>query len=236
MALFPHFTTLLKIWLLTKFVVSFKGRVIFKQYIPKKCKNFSIKIFKLCDSNGCTFDMKVYLGKDRQRMAQLATVPYATVTELMRKIGCDLKYMDNFFSSPELVDDLAKKQTYYCRTVRQNRRGMPQDLAPKKTKLKSGDIHVRTRVCTFMNIHDVPVEGNFCNEGRKAIKPQIVIDYNHHMRYVDKGDRMANSYFISHRTFKRIKKLFFHLLDLAILNSYILHSSCGGNKISHRYF
>ena len=56
------------------------------------------------------------------------------------------------------------------------------------------------------------------------------------MGYVDKGDRMANSYSTSRRTFKWTKKLFFHLLDLAILNSYILHSSCGGRKISHRDF
>ena len=70
----------------------------------------------------------------------------------------------------------------------------------------------------------------------KAIKPQIVMDYNHHMGYVDKGDRMANSYSTSRRTFEWTKKLFFHLLDLTILNSYILHSSCGGKKISHRDF
>ena len=88
----------------------------------------------------------------------------------------------------------------------------------------------------LMNIHSSPAEGNFCNEGGKAIKPQIVTDYNQHMGYVDKGDRMANSYSISRCTFKWTKKLFFHLLDLAILNSYILHSSCGGKKISHRDF
>lgn len=35
-------------------IVSFKGRVIFKQYIPKKRKRFGIKIFKLCDSTGYT--------------------------------------------------------------------------------------------------------------------------------------------------------------------------------------
>jgi len=182
-------------------------------------------------------------------MAQPVTVTYVTVIELMRKIGCGHKYMDNFFSSPLLFDDLAKKQTYYCRTVRPNRRGMPQDLAPKITKLKWGDFRVKTwadfmtilwrdkrEICTLMNIHDVPAEGNFCNEGGKALKPQTVIDYNHHVRYVDKGDRMANRYSISHHTFKRMKKLLFHLLDLAILNSYILHSSCRGNKISHRDF
>jgi len=121
-------------WNVDKVIVSFKGRVIFKQYIPKKSKNFGIKIFKLCDSTGYTYDMKVYLGKDRQRKAQHVTETYATVAELMRKIeghGHKL-YMANF-SSAELFDDLAKKQIYCCGTVRPNRRGMPQDLVPKTT-------------------------------------------------------------------------------------------------------
>jgi len=162
-----------------------------------------------------------------------------TVTELTRKIegrGHKL-YMDNFFSSPKLFDDLLKKQIYCCGTVSPNRKGMPQDLRPKTTKQKRGDIRIRTRVdltpilwrdkrdiCMLTKIHSAPAEGNFCNEGGKAIQLQIVMDYNHHMGYVDKGERMANSYSISWRTFKWTKKLFFHLLDLAILNSYILHS------------
>ena len=183
-------------------------------------------------------------------MAQHLTATHATVTELTRKIeGCGHKlYMDNFFSSPELFDDLAKKHIYCCGSVRPNRRGMPQDLAPKTTKLKRGDIRARTRadmmailwrnkdICMLMNIHSSPAEGNFCNEGGNAINPQIVIDYNQHMGYVDKGDRMANSYSISHHTFRWMKKLFFHLLDLTILNRYIPHSSCGCKKISHRDF
>ena len=111
-----------------------------------------------------------------------------------------------------------------------------------------GDIRVRTSadltailwrdkrdVCMLTNIHNTPAEGKFCNGGGKATKLQIVMDYNHHMGYVDKGDRMANSYSISCRTFKWTKKLFFHLLDLAILNSYILHSR-GSKKMSHRDF
>ena len=74
-------------------------------------------------------------------------------------------------------------------------------------------------VCMLTNIHSAPAEGNFCSGGGKAIKSQIVMDYNHHMGYVDKGDGMANSYAINRRTFKWTKKLFFHLLDLAILNA-----------------
>jgi len=144
------------------------------------------------------------------------------VTELTRKIeGCGHKlYMENLLSSPELFDDLAKKQIHCCGTVRPKRRVMPKDVALKIIKLKRGDIHIRTStdltailwqdktdICMLMNIHNAPVEVNFCNEGGKAIKLQLVMDYNHHMVHVDKSDRMANSYSISRRTFKWTKKI-----------------------------
>ena len=86
------------------------------------------------------------------------------------------------------------------------------------------------------NIRDATAEGNFCDNNGKAIKPQIVADYNRHMGYVDKGDRMTNSYSINRRTWKWTKKLFFHLFNLAILNRYILFSSLGNKKISHSDF
>jgi len=37
-------------------IVIFKGRVIFRQYIPKERKSFSIKIYKLYDESGYTND------------------------------------------------------------------------------------------------------------------------------------------------------------------------------------
>jgi predicted nucleic acid binding AN1-type Zn finger protein len=46
---------------------------------------------------------------------------------------------------------------------------------------------------------------------------------------------MTNSYSISRSTWKWIKKLFFHLLDLPVLNSYILLTSCG-SKLTHHDF
>ena len=215
-------------------IVKYKGRVIFRQYIPKKHKRFGIKIYKLCDKTGYTYDMTVYLGKDRQRTAQHLTATHATVLELTKKIhGRGHKpYMDNYVSSPDLFHDFATKQIYCCGTVRPNRKGMPQDLGPKI--MTRGDLQVRTRgeltailwrdkrdVRILTNIHDAPAEGDFCDNNGKAIKPQIVADYNRHMGYVDKGDRMTNSYSINRRTWKWTKKLFFHLLDLAVLNSYI---------------
>jgi hypothetical protein len=117
--------------------------------------------------------------------------------------------MDKFFSSPRLFEDLAMTKIYCRGTVRPNRKGMPQDLGPRKMKLKRGDLHIRTRgdltailwrdkcdIYVLTNIHNAPAESNFCDSNGKAIKPQIVADYSHHMGYVDKGDRMANSYSI----------------------------------------
>jgi len=43
-------------------IVLIKGRVIFKQDIPKKQKCFHIKIYKQCDMTWYTYNMRVYLG------------------------------------------------------------------------------------------------------------------------------------------------------------------------------
>jgi hypothetical protein len=58
--------------------------------------------------------------KEKQRRAQDVTVTHATVTELTQKVqgrGHKL-YTDNFFSSPQLFQDLARRQIYCCGTVR----------------------------------------------------------------------------------------------------------------------
>ncbi|PNF19047.1 hypothetical protein B7P43_G11709 [Cryptotermes secundus] len=194
--------------------------------------------------------MKVYLGKDRTRASQDVTATHATVRDLCRRIeGVGHKlYMDNFFSSPDLFDELMTKNITCCGTVRPNRKGLPDDFRRRQFRLKKGDIRVRVRqnltalvwkdkrdVYMLTNMHSPPAEGSFCDEHGNAIKPAIVANYNKHMGYVDKADRMANSYSICRRTWKWTNKLFFHLLDLTILNSYILLSSCGA-KLSHREF
>jgi hypothetical protein len=50
-----------------------------------------------------------------------------------------------------------------------------------------------------------------------------------------KSNRTTNSSSISQHTWKWTKKLFFHLLDLATLNSCIILTCCG-SKLSHRQF
>jgi hypothetical protein len=86
-----------------KVIVKFKGRVIFRQYIPKKRKCFGIKIYKLCDDSGYTYDMRVYLGKYSRSATDDMTATHATVRHLTCRVeGLGQKlFMDNFFFIPE---------------------------------------------------------------------------------------------------------------------------------------
>jgi hypothetical protein len=78
--------------------------------------------------------------------------------------------------------------------------------------MKQGDIHAMMRghptalVSTtsktmhiLTNMHKPPTEGNFCGEYEEVQTSVIITDYNQHMCYSDKGDRMVNSYSISGR-------------------------------------
>jgi hypothetical protein len=85
-------------------IVKFKSKVVFRQFIPKKRKQFGIKLYKLCDSLGYTYDMNVYLGKQSDDAAGDVTATHGTVLQLVRRVenkGHKL-YMDNCFSSPRL--------------------------------------------------------------------------------------------------------------------------------------
>jgi len=153
-----------------------------------------------------------------------------------------IKHVDVVF------DDLDGHKINSHGRVRSNRNGMPHDFGPKKMKLKRGDIRVKTRggltalvwmdrreVYMLTNMDPPPAEGNFCENSNRPMKPHIMEQYSRHMGFVDISDRMANSCSMSQRNFKWTMKLFFHLLDLTVFNSWILLSSCGA-KYSHRDF
>jgi hypothetical protein len=78
------------------------------------------------------------------------------------------------------------------------------------------------------NMHDPPGVGNFSDKHSNTLKVTVIQDYRCHIGYVDKGDRMADSYSVGHHTWKLTKKFSLHLLDLTVLNSCILLQSCCG--------
>jgi transposase len=80
-------------------------------------------------------------------------------------------------------------------------------------KLKKGDIVTRVKrhlsvvyskdkreVYVLTKMHSPPVDGNFQDQSGHAVKHHVIEDYNAHMGFVDRSDRMLNSYGIARRT------------------------------------
>lgn len=171
--------------------------------------------------------MQVYLGKDKRKDQPHLSASYKVVyADTIQGKGHKL-YTDNFFSSPKLFCDLLEHKKNNCYgTVKVNRKDFPKELCKKK--LKTGENNCmwgnglvalcwkdKRDVLMLSNIQS-PTENKVSDE-----KPEIVASYNEHMGYVDKSDRMANSYSFNRRTLKWTKKVLFHFLDLSVLNAYL---------------
>ena len=69
-------------------------------------------------------------------------------------------------------------------------------------------------------------------------KPVVVERYNEFMGGVDTGDQLLSYYGFSHRTLKWWRRAFFHLIEVAIVNAYIMYltTPCEGWRLTHKEF
>ena len=85
------------------------------------------------------------MGKDSQSATDDMTATHATVRHLTRRVeGLGYKlFLDNFFSSPRLFDDLDGHKINSAGQCGPTEETCP--FGPKQLKLKRGDVRVRTR-------------------------------------------------------------------------------------------
>lgn len=232
----------------------YKGRLGWVQYIPMKRSRFGIKWYLLCESkSGYLFSSIIYTGKGTLFDEKYKTFPISSqvVLTLMDPL-LDMGYCvttDNFYTSPQLADFLVQHKTDTYGTLRINRKEVPSEL--QKKKLKRNEIIAFQRgkvmtlkwkdkkdVCLLSTIHssDMVETTKTDKDGAKICKPQLVVDYNNTMGGVDKLDQHLHDYPVTRKRGKKYyKKIFFHLLDICVWNSFILYQKNGGMK-SHLDF
>ncbi|GFY43373.1 piggyBac transposable element-derived protein 4 [Trichonephila inaurata madagascariensis] len=71
----------------------------------------------------------------------------------------------------------------------------------------------------------------------KKLKPNVVHYYNNIMGGVDKVDQHITYYLVARKRdkIKYYQNLFFHLLDQALYNSFVIHNLAGGAKNNMNY-
>ena len=233
-------------------LMGWKGNLSWVQYIPAKRKRFGIKFFELCESDtGYIWNFCIYTGKDTLFMEKYKDLPVSSrivmslMDPLLGKGYC--LYTDNFYTSPTLADMLVDNETDTVGTVRLNRKDVPAFI--KQAKIKGGERVAAFRnksvvlkwkdkrdVCVLSTLHDDSMENVKSKRGHEKCKPKAVANYNSHMGGVDLADNLMVHFSTARNRLKKYyKKVFRHMLDMSLLNSYITYKAFGG-KVSRREF
>ena len=223
-----------------KALVGFKGRNAMKQYMPMKPTKCGFKVWCRCSLNGITNDCQVYEGSTKKsREANLSTAVALGLAKYIYDKAHHL-YLDNYFSSVDLAEELLRHKTYCCGTARSNRRKYPATL--KKVTLKRGQHKsqlvgsVECFVWKDKNISDfiqticLPGETGTVmrknkNGTRTAVScPLAVKLYNEQMGGVDLADSRWQVYTCSRKAKKWWHRLFYFFLDVGIINAHIMET------------
>lgn len=188
-------------------MMPFRGRLKFKQYIPRKyhkygIKVYGIKVFKLCDSSGYTYNMKVYSVKEEQPVRDLATSVVMRLTDSYLDTGRTLS-TDNFYTSVPLAEMLLTRKTHLVCTLRKNRKSLPKKVVTANLKVgetmaeqnRCGVVVQKWRdkreVLTLSTKHfDAMVKAT--GDKREKTKPEMVVYYNATKQGIDVSDQLAS--------------------------------------------
>jgi len=228
-------------------LVPWKGNLSFKVYNPDKPKKYGIKAYMLCDShNGYVCKFKLYTGRTNE--VSIGGKTYDLVMDLVKdysRKGYHV-YMDNFYSSVTLYINLWKCGFGATGTLRGNRSGIPVKLKRKTKKPEKGSMlqqhnkellivryEDRKSVLLMSTVEDTEdVESGRKNRvtGEPITKPRIVHEYNKYMGGVDRAGQMLSYTPFKMKTLKWWKRVWFHILNVALLNAYVLYKELSKDK------
>ena len=132
-------------------------------------------------------------------------------------------------------------------TVKVARKDVPAKI--KDAKLKKGEVVAAYRkksmvlkwkdkkdVCVLSTLHDDSMMQVKSRHGKEINKPKAVASYNSHMGGVDLSDNLMVHFSTARNRLKKYyKKVFRHMLDMTLLNSYITYKALR-RKVTRREF
>ena len=218
-----------------------------KQYLPLKPVKRGFKVWVIADSaNGYFLDLQVYVGSEGEGIEHgLGERVVLQLTEQYWGVYHQL-YCDNLFSSPRLFQELLTHKEYACGTVRQTRRGFPQDL--RRIALARGVAEVRQSesltAMVWQDKHPVNVLSTLSQPGKtqhvlrkerdgslmELSCPTAILAYTKYMGGVDFGDQLRKYYSVRLKYRKNYKYIFWFLFDVCITNSFIISKFCNSTS------
>nr|CAH7726573.1 unnamed protein product [Callosobruchus chinensis] len=229
-----------------------KTKSYLKQYMPAKPHKWGFKVYVMAGISGYSYNFEIYSGQENKTgqnendLGACANI----VTRLLRNLPSHLNYhvyFDNYYTTLPLLAQLSQRGVQALGTVRRNR--IPKCPLPGDKEMKNKSRGSSKEYVTELD--GVPISSviwkdnktvclasTFCGtlpKGKaerydksqnKRIEiecPKIVKEYNKHMGGVDLMDSLIGRYRIKLKSRKWYFRLFYHLLDMTIVNAWLLY-------------
>ena len=229
-------------------IVRYYGHNSLKQFIRGKPIRFGFKLWAICGSDGYCHKFDLYCGKEQRPDLRDQPLGSRVVLDMISVIsdprGHEL-FFDNLFTSRTLRDELKSRGIRATGTVRENRLdNCPVSSAKELGKAKRGSYEQRfdrtsevllvrwnnnkvVNVMTNYDVADPPTSvARYDRSAKKRVpvqQPRVLKAYNNGMGGVDLHDQLLGAYEVSIRGKKWYWCLITRMLDMAVVNSHILH-------------
>lgn len=223
-------------------MVLWRRRLVFRRYVNNKTNKYGINLYMLTEADGAILNLSVYTGA----LDNKGHTSYVVLDLLNEYLDSGHSvYLDNFYNSFELADNLTRRDTYCTGILNFKRKNNPKDLLAIKLKNDQTDARYSHSITIgkWKNKREIEVlyiSNEFNNRiieyANNKKKPAPIFHYNKHLGRVDHKDQI-NSYNACERTELRwYKKLGLHFIQLMLLNSYYLHQKYSHDKLSFYKF
>lgn len=222
-------------------MIPWRGELGFRVYNPSKIMKYGIFIRMLCDSStGYIANFKLYSGAE-QKLENMIMELLEHHLDKWHHL-----YMDNFHNSVGLARKLLLNKIRICGTIRSNR-GLPETV--KKAKLKplestfqrKGEILLQLwktnkrrdmgMISTIHNADMVKTGKTDRKTDRPIQKPKCIIDYNQHIKRIDRADQFLSCYPIYRKTRKWTKKVALYLINCGLFNAFRVYEHLNVSSI-----
>ncbi|KAJ8365927.1 hypothetical protein SKAU_G00147580 [Synaphobranchus kaupii] len=236
-------------------MVAMKGRHVMKQHMKAKPIKWGFKLFVLAESKtGYTCEFSVYQGKSLSPSGKGQSFDSAVNLLRVRFLGTGFRiFVDNFFTSTALFRHLHQIHYGACGTMKEKSTCFPKtevNALPKRAD--RGDMRwIRRGPLLYVKWKDSR-DVHLCSTIHKAYSgqsaqrrmknpngtwrcrsvpvPDPVVEYNKYMGGVDLSDALIKYYNVGQKTMRWYKKLFLHFVDIAVVNSHIIHKELARMK------
>jgi hypothetical protein len=217
--------------------------------MPNKPDKFGITFWLLCEvETKYTCNGFPYLGKNEEKQTcdlQGEFVVKKLIEPYANKGYCITT--DNFFSSLKLARALLQIQTTFIGTVKKNKKELPPAVKQhyslhtttflddqRGCMMTTYQCKSKKNVILISTEHEQAVIPSLDFNSKK--KPNVVLTYNSKKVGVDSVDQMTRNYSVRAPTRRWPVSVFYNILNIAAINSWVLYKSVNKTSISRSAF